>query len=94
MQFQASEKLVESFDKKSMDSVAAFISFYHTQGQLLCEKLIEARSTIISSNAELEKINKELEDLEKLWGESSTAYYEKYLHLFTFCCNFIPYMWF
>jgi len=74
---RASEKLVESFDKKSMDSVAAFISFYHTQGQLLCEKLIEARSTIISSNAELEKINKELEDLEKLWGESSTAYYEK-----------------
>ena len=84
---------MESFDKKSMDSVAAFISFYHTQSQLLCEKVIDARSTIKSSQAELEKINKELEDLEKLWGESSTAYYEKYLHLFaflmSFCCIFV-----
>ena len=69
---------MESFDKKSLDSAAAFITFYDTQSQVLCEKLVEARTTIKTSQDEITKINKELDDLEKLWGESSTAYFEKY----------------
>lgn len=72
---------MESFDKKSLDSAAAFITFYDTHSQILCEKLVEARTTITSTQDEIIKISQELDDLEKLYGESSSAYYEKYVCL-------------
>ena len=75
---------MESFDKKSMDSVASFITFYHTQGQILCDKMVQTRTSMTSSQKEIVQINKDLDDLEKLWGESSTAYCKKYVQQLVF----------
>ena len=72
-----------------MESVAAFITFYHVQGQRLADELFQARTKVKTFLEDIEKIDKELEELEKLWGGSSHAYDEKYVYfhyiVFIFC---------
>ena len=78
---QVSDKLVESFDKKSLENVAAFIGFYHTQGQKLSDELFEDTNELNGLELKLKQIDERLAELESLWGSSSHAYYEKYVKI-------------
>ncbi|XP_065057197.1 protein F37C4.5-like isoform X2 [Rhopilema esculentum] len=72
-----SDKLVESFDKKSLENVAAFIGFYHTQGKKLSDELFDDTNELNGLELKLKQIDERLEELESLWGSSSHAYYDK-----------------
>eukprot|EP00112_Aurelia_sp_Birch-Aquarium-sp1_P013062 Seg2757.3 transcript_id=Seg2757.3/GoldUCD/mRNA.D3Y31 product="Protein F37C4.5" protein_id=Seg2757.3/GoldUCD/D3Y31 len=74
---QVSDKLVEAFDKKSLESVTSFMDFYHGHGQRLNKELFATKEKIKEMEDEIKIIDDRLSELAPLRQTGETSYNDK-----------------
>ena len=78
---QVSDKLVEAFDKKSLENVTSFIDFYHGHGQMLNKELFTAKEKIKEMEDEIKMIDDRLSELNPLEQTEESSYDDKYVQI-------------
>lgn len=78
---QVSDKLVEAFDKKSLESVTSFMDFYHGHGQRLNKELFATKEKIKKMEDEIKIIDDRLSELAPLGQTGETSYNDKYVKI-------------
>ena len=68
---------MEAFDKKSLESVTAFLEFYRDNSQRLNDEIFAANEKIKEMDEEIKKIDDRLKKLAPLGQTGETSYDDK-----------------